>query len=96
MGRRCGIDPVLLWLWHRRVAAAPIRPPSLTSICCRSSSRKSKKTKKKKEERKKGKGKERKGKKRKEKEKNAKGMSWVLPRWQHEELTKASSQQNHI
>ena len=25
VGRRCGSDPVLLWLWHRWVAVAPIR-----------------------------------------------------------------------
>ena len=24
--RRCGSDPVLLWLWRRPVAAAPIGP----------------------------------------------------------------------
>ena len=26
VGRRCRSDPALLWLWHRPVAAAPIRP----------------------------------------------------------------------
>ena len=26
MGRRCGSDPALLWLWHRLAATAPIRP----------------------------------------------------------------------
>ena len=26
VGRRRGLDPVLLWLWHRLVATAPIRP----------------------------------------------------------------------
>ena len=26
VGCRCGSDPVLLWLWHRLVATAPIRP----------------------------------------------------------------------
>jgi len=26
---RCGLDPALLWLWHRPAAIAPIRPPSL-------------------------------------------------------------------
>ena len=26
VGRRCGSDPVLLWLWCRLVATAPIRP----------------------------------------------------------------------
>ena len=25
-GRRCGLDPALLWLWHRLVAVALIRP----------------------------------------------------------------------
>ena len=26
VGRRCGLDPALLWLWCRLVATAPIRP----------------------------------------------------------------------
>ena len=26
VGRRCGSDPLLLWLWHRPVATALIRP----------------------------------------------------------------------
>ena len=26
VGRRHGLDPVLLWLWRRPVATAPIRP----------------------------------------------------------------------
>ena len=26
VGRRCGLDLVLLWLWHRLAATAPIRP----------------------------------------------------------------------
>ena len=26
VGRRRGLDPALLWLWLRPVAAAPIRP----------------------------------------------------------------------
>ena len=26
MGHRYGLDPVLLWLWHRPVATALIRP----------------------------------------------------------------------
>ena len=25
VGRRCGLDLVLLWLWHRPAATAPIR-----------------------------------------------------------------------
>ena len=23
---KCGLDPALLWLWHRSAAAAPVRP----------------------------------------------------------------------
>ena len=26
VGRRCGLEAVLLWLWHRLAATAPIRP----------------------------------------------------------------------
>ena len=26
LGRRCGSDPALLWLWRRLAAVAPIRP----------------------------------------------------------------------
>ena len=26
VGHRCGSDPILLWLWHRLAAIAPIRP----------------------------------------------------------------------
>ena len=26
VGRRCGSDPTLLWLWRKPVATAPIRP----------------------------------------------------------------------
>ena len=26
VGHGCGLDPTLLWLWHRPVATAPIRP----------------------------------------------------------------------
>ena len=26
VGRSCGSDPVLLWLWHRPVATGPIQP----------------------------------------------------------------------
>ena len=26
VGHRCGLDPTLLWLWHRPEATAPIRP----------------------------------------------------------------------
>ena len=37
-GRRCGSDPVLLWLWCRPAAVAPIRP-----LCCGCSPKKKKK-----------------------------------------------------
>ena len=30
-GHRCGLDPMLLWLWHRQVATALIRPLALES-----------------------------------------------------------------
>ena len=34
IGHRHGLDAVLLWLWYRLAAVAPILPPSLgTSIC---------------------------------------------------------------
>ena len=26
VGRRCGLDPALLWLWHRPAATALIQP----------------------------------------------------------------------
>ena len=26
IGRRCSLDPVLLWLWHSLTATSPIRP----------------------------------------------------------------------
>ena len=26
VGRRCSLDPTLLWLWHRLAATAPIGP----------------------------------------------------------------------
>ena len=29
VGRRCGSDPALLWLWHRPAAVAQIRPLAL-------------------------------------------------------------------
>ena len=28
VGHRCGLDLALLWLWHRPVASALIRPPA--------------------------------------------------------------------
>ena len=44
IGHRCGLDPALLWLWHKSAAVAPIRP--LTSLCCGCSLKKTKKKKK--------------------------------------------------
>ena len=45
VGHRHGSDPVLLWLWCRPVARAPIQTPSLgTFICLRSGLRNGKKT----------------------------------------------------
>ena len=34
VGCRCGLDPVLLWLWHRPAAIADLTPSLGTSICC--------------------------------------------------------------
>ena len=48
-GRRCGLDPVLLWLWHRPAAAALITPLALEpSHATGAALEKGKKTKKKK------------------------------------------------
>ena len=34
VGHRCGLNPTLLWLWHRPVTTAPTGPPNLeTSMC---------------------------------------------------------------
>ena len=33
VGCRCGSDPALLWLWHRLVATAPIRPLAWEPPC---------------------------------------------------------------
>ena len=53
VGRRCGSDLALLWLWCRPAATAPIQPLALgTSICHGSGPRKGKKTKKKEKRRK--------------------------------------------
>ena len=30
---RCGLHPVLMWLWHRPAATAPIRPLDWESQC---------------------------------------------------------------
>ena len=48
VGHRHGSDPAFLWLWHRPVAIAPIRPlawelPYATSVALKSKSKKKKK-----------------------------------------------------
>ena len=48
MGHRCGSDPVLLWLWCRLAAVAPIRPlawelPYATSLALKRQKKKKKK-----------------------------------------------------
>ena len=42
VAHQCGWDPVLLWLWCRPAAVAPIWPLAWTSICFRYSPRKKK------------------------------------------------------
>ena len=54
VGRRRSSDPVLLWLWHRLVAMAPIRPLAWKSpYAVGAALEKGKKTKKKKKKKKK-------------------------------------------
>ena len=48
IGHRCSLDPELLWLWCRPVAAAPIRPLALESPYAMSVALKSEKKKEKK------------------------------------------------
>ena len=48
VGRRCSTDPVLLWLWCRPSATAPIRPPAWEPPYAAGEALKSKKKKKKK------------------------------------------------
>ena len=46
VGRILGLDPALLWLWHRLVATAPIRPLAWEPPCAEGSGpRKDKKEK---------------------------------------------------
>ena len=50
VGYRCGSDPVLLWLWHRPAATAPIRllawePPYATGVAPEKAKRPKKKKK---------------------------------------------------
>ena len=42
VGRRFGLDPVLLWLWGRSAAAAPIRPLAWELPCAALKSKKKK------------------------------------------------------
>ena len=56
VGRRCGSDATLLWLWCRRAATALIRPlawelPYVMSAALKSKKKKKKKRKAKKKER---------------------------------------------
>ena len=51
VGHRCGLDPMLLWLWHSPVAIAPIRPlawetPYTPSVALEKEKKKKKKKKK--------------------------------------------------
>ena len=50
VGRRCGSDPALLWLWRMPVAIAPIRPVAWEPPYAKGAAQeKGKKTKRKKE-----------------------------------------------
>ena len=51
VGHRCSLDPVLLWVWPRLAAAAPIQtlswePPNATGIALKSKKNQKNKTKK--------------------------------------------------
>ena len=50
---RCGSDPILLWLWHRPAAVAPIQPLSSELPYARSAALKTKTKKKEKKKKKK-------------------------------------------
>ena len=52
VGRRRGLDPMLLWLWRRPVATAPIGPLGWESPCASGAGLKKQKTKKKKKKKK--------------------------------------------
>ena len=76
VGCRRGLDPVLLWPWHRLVATAPIRPlawepPYAAGVALEMAKRQKKKKKK---ERKKERRKERKKEKERKEEKNSISM----------------------
>ena len=49
VGHRCGLDPVLLWLWCRLAAVAPVRslawePPHAVGMALKSKKQKQKQT----------------------------------------------------
>ena len=53
VGRRCGSDPALLWLWHRQAAVAPIgplawEPPYAAGVALKEQKKKKKEKKRKK------------------------------------------------
>ena len=48
VGCRCGLDPALLWLWHRLAATAAIRPLAWEPPCAAGAALKRQKTNKKK------------------------------------------------
>ena len=61
VGCRQGLDPALLWLWHKPAATAPIRPlawdvPYAASAALKSKERKRKREEERRKERKKRKG----------------------------------------
>ena len=60
VGQRCSSDPVMLWLWCRPTAAAPIQPLAWEPPYAACVALKSKKKKKKKEKKKKKKAKKKK------------------------------------
>ena len=52
VGRRCGLDTTLLWLWHRMAATAPIQPLAWQPAYAMGAALKKSKKKKKKKKRK--------------------------------------------
>ena len=50
VGRRCGLDPELLWLWYKLAATAPIRPLAWELPCVEGVALKRQKKKKRKKD----------------------------------------------